>query len=156
MNDYQVVAPTASLQEELTENAAPRHVLEVIRVSGQTFKRALELSVNSSPDPYAMLGPDGQVLAMFGVSQFSVLDDDGVPWLLGSQEQHKHPKQLLRASRVWMAEQKQIYPRLTNFVDATYPQAIRWLKWLGFDILPAEPLGNRRALLHKVQWVKED
>ena len=84
------------------------------------------------------------------------MDDDGTPWLLGSQEQRKHVKTLLRASRAWMEEQKQIYPRLSNFVDADYPEAIRWLKWLGFDILPAEPIGNRGAMLHKVQWVKED
>ena len=69
MTDYTVVTPTASLQEELVENAARAHVLEVTRVSGQSFKRALKLSVDSSPDPKAMLGPDGQVLAMYGVSR---------------------------------------------------------------------------------------
>ena len=153
---YRAELPTQEGIEELAQRPNPRDVAEVLKVSGQSFKRALVLSINSSPTPYLVWGPEGQVLAAMGVSQYSVLDDDGTPWMLGSQEHHKHAKALLRASRAWMEEQKQIYPRLTNFVDADYPEAIRWLKWLGFAILPAEPLGNRGAMIHKVQWVKED
>lgn len=152
---YRLALPTPEGVAELVENANPRDELEVQRVHGTSFKRALETSIKASLSPYLVLGPQRQVLAAMGVTQQSVLDDDGCPWMLGSQEHAKHAKALLRASRAWIEVQKQLYPALRNFVDAEYPEAIRWLKWLGFDILPAEPLGNRGALVHKVQWVKE-
>jgi hypothetical protein len=153
---YSLASPDPELVEELAQNGKPQDVAEVQKVSGQSFKRGLQMSLDSSEDPYLVLGPEGQVLAAMGVSQFSVMDDDGIPWMLGSQEHAKHVKALLRASRAWMEVQKRNFPRLTNFVDADYPEAIRWLKWLGFAILPAEPIGNKGAMIHKVQWVEED
>ena len=33
------------------------------------------------------------------------------------------------------------YRVLTNYADARNTTAIRWLRWLGFNILPAIPFG---------------
>lgn len=152
---YRLMLPKRELIDELVANPNRRDVAEVLTVQGMSFERALQVSLDASPEAYFVLGPRRQVLAAIGVSEFSVLDDAGTPWMLGSKETPKHAKALLRASRAWFELQKRRYPLLYNFVDAEYPEAIRWLKWLGFDILPAEPSGNKGALVHRVQWVRE-
>jgi hypothetical protein len=152
---YRLFLPTEDRLNALEQHANPRDVAEVLATTGWSFKRALRISVESSPSPYMILGPRRQVLAAIGVSQGSVLDDEGIPWMLGTDEVPQHRKALLKASKAWVEYQKPLYSALRNVVPADYPEAIRWLKWLGFDILPAEPLGNAGAMLHKVQWVKE-
>jgi hypothetical protein len=40
------------------------------------------------------------------------------------------------------------YGRMTNYVDARHTKAVRWIKWMGFEVLPAIPLGPQQALFH--------
>lgn len=152
---YRLSWPTPKLVETLAADPNPKDVLEVSAVSGLSFKRALAISIGASPKPYFVLGPRREPLAAIGVAEFSLLDDTGVPWMLGSSAVPGHARALLSASRAWLTVQQARYSRLENAVDASYEEAIRWLSWLGFDILPAEPTGNNRALIRRIRWARE-
>lgn len=153
---YRLVLPTDDLVEQLAATVDPRVADEIDVTLGMPVKRALEISIAGSPSPYFVLGPSRDVLCAFGVAEVSVLDDEGSPWMIPSLALRDHRKVLLRGSRKWMAFQKLRYSALRNVVPTWYDEAIRWLKWLGFDILPEEPIGNAGAKIHKVQWVRED
>ncbi len=152
-NGYTVHHPSEELIEALAANPNPKDEQEVRDIYCMSFKRALRRSIEGSPEPFVIVGSAGQPLAAIGVSQACVLDDHGSPWMLGSAEVPKHKKALLRFSRDWVEYQKTKYERLENIVPADYPEAIRWLKWLGFAILPPEPLQNG-VLAHRVLWEK--
>lgn len=84
---------------------------------------------------------DGEVAAMVGLSvHLSLLGDRGEPWLLTGLPVDRHPKLFLRETRAGVARMREQFPVLANWVHAEYHQAIRWLRWLGFDIGPPRPL----------------
>lgn len=90
----------------------------------------------------------GQPVAMLGVVPFSILSGIGVVWMLGSAalDRPSCQKDLLRTSRPQVDLWREQYPALLyNFVDSRNAQAIRWLKWLGFQFLPAIPYGPDKA-----------
>lgn len=84
---------------------------------------------------------NGAVLCIFGVSGGSLLVPSGVPWLLGHRRLDRHARAFLRDCRPALAAMLGRYSHLANWVDARNTGAIRWLRWLGFDIHPAVPHG---------------
>lgn len=83
----------------------------------------------------------GQVLCIFGVSGGSMLVPDGVPWMLAHRRLDRHARAFLRDCRPAVAAMLDRYRHLSNYVDARNICAIRWLRWLGFEIHPAVPHG---------------
>jgi hypothetical protein len=94
---------------------------------------------------------DGRVVCMFGVAPVNLLGDTGVPWLLGSDDIERHAVTFLRGSKRYIAEMSRDYRLLTNYVDARNTLSIRWLKWLRFDILAAEPYGPFGLPFHRFE-----
>lgn len=93
---------------------------------------------------------DGEVAAMVGLSaRLSLLGDRGEPWLLTGLPVDRHPKTFLRETRAGVARMRAQFPVLANWVHAEYRQAIRWLRWLGFDIGPPQPLPPYGALFRR-------
>jgi hypothetical protein len=65
----------------------------------------------------------------------------GIPWMIATPLADWHAAKLLRRSRSVVAAMRVLSPRLRNYVDARNRAAVRWLIWLGFDVLPAKPYG---------------
>jgi len=91
---------------------------------------------------------DGRLVCIFGVGSMGTLSDTGVPWLLGTNEMRHHRRAVLEKSREYVPAMLVLYPVLRNYVDARYTEAVRWLKWLGFDVKPAQRIGRRGELYH--------
>ena len=87
---------------------------------------------------------------MFGAVPASLLGGVGVPWMVGTTalNRMRGQKALLRASRATIAGLSARYDVLANMVDARNGAAIRWLRWLGFDVLPPIPHGPDRLPFH--------
>ena len=81
---------------------------------------------------------------LVGVGPLSLLGGEGCPWLLGSDLVARHALAFARRNRAMVASWLRTYPVLRNHVDARNFQAIRWLRWLGFEVKPAMPYGVRR------------
>lgn len=94
---------------------------------------------------------DGRVVCVFGVAPATVLTGDGMPWFVASDDIARHQILFLRFCKPVVHEMLRMYPRLFNWVDARNRKAIRWLKWLGFELHPAKPWGYTQMPFHKFE-----
>jgi hypothetical protein len=93
---------------------------------------------------------DGEPVCMFGATAYNELGGIGVPWMVTSTglDPLGAQKALLRLSRPGVAELRRQYPVLVNVVHGDNAAAIRWLRWCGFTIHPAQPMGPDSELFH--------
>jgi hypothetical protein len=150
---YRLAEPTAQRLMFIAIDMRPEDREEIRVVSGMDPFSALVKSVKISSDAAVVLDPLGTPLVALGVAVQTLLSDTGCPWLLGSNYATGHKKALLLASRAWMDHTKQRYSALRNIVDAKYQGAIRWISWLGFDILPAQ--AGARGDVRIFEWTGE-
>lgn len=111
---------------------------------------ALARSLRHSTHAWAGLA-DGRLVCLWGVCPASLISRVGVPWLLGSDEVETHQVAFLRRSRPALAEMLETYTVLTNWVDARNRVSMRWLRWLGFTLFPAQPFGPDRLPFHRFE-----
>ncbi len=120
---------------------------EVWATRHYTPLEALEKSVAHTPDPRTVLA-NGKIVCMFGVGRVTLLSTTGIPWMLGSDLVESHSIPFLRRSLDYRDAMLDIYTVLKNYVDERNVLAIRWLRWLGFTIEPAEPFGVEQRPFH--------
>lgn len=87
---------------------------------------------------------DGRIICMAGVSPLTLVGSTGVPWILGSPLVAIHRRSFLIESRRLVARWLCWFGSLRNVVDCRYLAAIRWLRWLGFEIGPVFSLSHGR------------
>lgn len=76
---------------------------------------------------------DGKICAVFGVN-------NGVIWLVGTDEITKHPVTFYRVSKKIFPQLSHGYPVLHNYVHVTNTLSLRWLRWMGFCV--DEPIND--------------
>lgn len=119
-----------------------------LEVSGRTnFEEVLKRSVSVSSSAWTAL-INGVPSIIFGVAPVSVLSGIGAPWLLATNSSKLVRRKFLIDGMKYVEQMKNAYPRLMNLVHEKNQQSIRWLKWLGFDIMPPIPFGTRGELFH--------
>lgn len=86
---------------------------------------------------------DGMPVCMFGVTPYSLLLAEGIPWMVTTREMSRLSvqKHLLRESRLVAVGLRRRWNLLFNVVDDRNESAKRWLRWLGFTLAPAAPYG---------------
>ena len=147
---YGVVQATDEYAVRLAETMRQADRDELWAASHSLPLDALRRSLRVSHATYVGIA-DGRPVCMFGVAPLTLLSDVACPWLLGAEELPRHARVFLRANRVYMRMIRKQYAYMANFVDARNVVAIRWLHWLGFTILPAEPYGVERLPFHKFE-----
>lgn len=148
LTEYRIVPATPEHARELGQTMRAGDVDEIWASGHFTPEEGLLASIKGTISPYAALA-DGRVICMFGTGQVSMLSDEGFPWCLTARELPNHTRAFLRVSRRYIAHTRPKYRRLLNFVDARNTIAVRWLKWLGFEVHPAEPFGIDQIPFHK-------
>lgn len=87
---------------------------------------------------------DGEPAAIVGVNTLSrsiLGGSTGQIWMLSAQACTRHPREFLTTSRGVLELLLTEWDVLTNWIDARYTGALRWAKWLGFEIEPPAPYG---------------
>ena len=148
--EYNIIPAVPMYIEGLAVNMCQRDIDECWAASHSPPKEALVRSLAASPNAMAGLY-QGRVVCMYGVAEISILSNIGIPWLLGTDEIEEHSKYFLRHNRYYMREISKRYSYLVNFVDARNTVAIRWLEWLGFRVLPAQPFGPDDMPFHRFE-----
>lgn len=108
--------------------------------------KSLHKRLAGSSHALTVLDKSGCVICIFGVGQMDGEAASGARWLVGSDLIARHRLLFARLSKKCLAAMLQLYPVLENAVDARKTGAVRWLRWLGFEIGPALPLGEGGAL----------
>lgn len=75
---------------------------------------------------------NGEVAMLFGVVASG--GEQPVAWALTSRTVGRHLRTFLCACRTALAELLERYERLIGYVDVRFGAAVRWAKWLGFEL----------------------
>lgn len=117
---------------------------------------ALALSMEASDTAYVACDESDIPFAMFGVVQAET-GFIGVPWMLGSSGIYQHALQFKRECREWLETISKDYQILVNYVHADNHKAIRWLQWLGFQLIYLNTeYGVGKAPFYEFVKVKEN
>lgn len=90
------------------------------------------------------------VIGVFGVTELLENKNIGIPWLLGSDEMLNIKKFFVKRCAKYIKQMSDRFPTLCNYVDKRNTASIRWLKWSGFEISPAEPFGFEGKPFHLI------
>lgn len=144
--DIEILAPILREQDKM----------EVFCSHGVSPEEALSISKKNSKECFTVIGDDEEdVILMFGV----VEDDNGeaLPWLLGSDKTAEIPKFVLENSSAKIAEWKEKYSRLYNFVHADNEVSLRFLTWLGFSLdKKHEAWGYNPSRFIEFEWLSTE
>ncbi len=144
---YEIVPATILHGAHLACNMREADRQEVWAAGHYTPADAVCLSLEASRDATTGLA-DGRVVCMFGVGPAAIISTTGIPWLLTTDGVERHARAFLKRNKAVVAAMRAKYPLLRNYVDERNTVAIKWLKWLGFEILPAEPFGMEGLPFH--------
>ena len=138
----------------LAPRLRPADKREVMASHGHRPLSALTHSLRQSEVAWAGLA-DGEVMALWGVGSVALIGREGAPWLLGARGLERHKRAFLAFSRQGLAVMGARYAYLENWVDARNALSIRWLRWLGFTLEPAQPYGRFGRPFHRF-WMRTD
>ena len=151
---YEIVPATSQHASELSLTMRKADRDEVVAQADVHPAFGLGYSIGNSEKSWAGLA-DGEVLCLFGVAAKDEMDATvGAPWMLGSDALVTHQRAFLRGCHGVVAEMQSMFPVLENHVDARNTTAIRWLRWLGFDIFATEPYGPFNLPFHPFRRVR--
>lgn len=148
-HSYQMVTATHDHLCELCPKVRQADI-EEFAACDRTVEEVLKDGLQLSTYTWAGLR-DGSVVCVFGVASPSVLSGKGVPWMVGSPEIDRCAYAFLQRSRIVIQHMLSLYDHLENYVDVRNTRAIRWLRWLGFEIHPPEPHGPNGMLFHRFE-----
>lgn len=140
MTDLRLVPATRELCEAVADRLRPEECVEVRAASDDSpLEAVLRGYLDSDLCRVALLG--AEPLCIWGVRRENWYWRR--VWLLGTDAVPKHRMTFLRASRRFLPRVLERFPHLRNWCDASYVKSLRWLKWLGFTIYPAEAYGSQ-------------
>lgn len=147
MSNFKIVKAVPEHIYPIASDMRQVDIDEIMADSGLDPFQALESGLRDSCWCWTALY-DGKPCFMFGLARFSILGNSGSPWLLANNDYRKIKRIFLIESRKYVDLMLDECPELVNYVDARNKPAIRWLKWLGFEILPAIKHGRNGEPFH--------
>lgn len=146
MTDYAIIPATKQHLTFFAEHMRKEDRDEAVAQTGKHPSVALGYTFGGAD--LCMVGTaDGVPVCMFGLT-------DGAPWMVATEGLAEHAKEFLSRCRSVVSHMHDISPKLANYVDTRNTKAIRWLKWLGFVIMPPVKHGPYGALFHPFERVR--
>lgn len=148
MSEVEVIPATFLHAAQMADEVRADDMREIKAVGYFSALEALNDSLASSTKAWTGL-VDGEIVCMFGVCPRNLVMGEGSPWLISTDKIIRHQKIFLRRCKFFVDEMAHDYNQLINYVDARNGIAIRWLRWLGFDIEPAKLHGLLTVPFHR-------
>lgn len=123
--------PTISDVHEIAANMRAMDRLECEVMGNHTPEEALRAGMAHGQAVTAEI--DGRPVAMFGLAQASLLDDEAAPWLLGVEGMERYARVLVMHTKRYLTGMLEQCEALANYVHADNRNAIRFLRWCGFS-----------------------
>jgi len=135
--------------EALAETLRAGDAMEIAAL-GFTPLEALDAVLCCSVQAQTVLVVDsqgrGQVAAMRGYAASSLLGDTADLWTFTSHHADGRKVTFMKESRAYVVALQEKFRRLRALVALDYHQAVRWLRWLGFQDGEIETYGGRRFM----------
>jgi len=147
MSEVRLDRATPEAIQFIADNMRKEDAVEVDALGGYTPLKALEHSLEHSIR-HAVVYAGDMPLTALGLIRPNLLSPVGVPWLLSANQALQHRSQFLALSPQVINEMLTICPKLVNCVHSENKLSIRWLKWLGFTVEDAIPIGINGAMFH--------
>ena len=128
-----VIPAVASHLDQLAPRLREADRREIQAAFGRPPDAILEAGFRNATRCWTVLG-GGRPVAMFGVGRRRE-PRIGTAWLLASDDFDRFRGQLRREGSYWVDVLMTGHDVLANFVSADNRVAIRWLTWLGFELL---------------------
>lgn len=152
--DQIVRRPTPEDVEFVIANIRKEDAKEVAAFDGDNVRDILETTPDLEHNAWVW-ERQGKVHAIFGVNPIKDHDKVGIIWMLATESFDEHFMAFAAACRVVVDEMIKGYKYVFNFVYVENRKSIKWLKWLGFDVRAAEPIGVNGAKFHRFEmWTK--
>lgn len=129
------------------KNARQADKDEVFLLTGRTIGEVLTDTPNLEKDGNVWV-VNNKIVAIFGVTKW---DKDNIIWMLATNDFDKYTNIFKRDCRKVFKDLIINYDYLYNYVHSKHYKAIRWLKWLGANILEPEPIGLNGELFCKFE-----
>ncbi|TXH16744.1 MAG: hypothetical protein E6R03_04980 [Hyphomicrobiaceae bacterium] len=152
--DQIVRRPTPEDVEFIIANIRDEDVAEIAALDGGNVRDALNETPDMDKNAFVW-EREGKVHAIFGVNPVPELGKVGVIWLLATKTFDDHFMVFAAACKTVFGVVIKDYEYLFNYVHSENKKSIKWLKWLGFDVEPAEPIGINGAKFHRFEMVNE-
>lgn len=107
--------------------------VEEARAFGHSPKSALRIGLRNSSVAFTAK-VDGRPEAMFGLVPVSLIEGEGTPWMLCTDEVYRHGRAVLGIGRDVVGWFLDSTPRLAQVVSQSNVRAIRLLKAWGFTV----------------------
>lgn len=153
MTKIEVVPTTPEHIRECVAHIRDKDRAEVWAASGRNPEDVLTSGLDHGAHT---VFADGKVALIYGLQVSSPITKVGCPWMLTTTEVEKHKKLFLVLTRRMIQHWNKEHRLLFNYVDSRYTEAVRWLKWVGFTVHPAEPFGPFGVPFHRFDMVNED
>lgn len=149
MAELEFRAATPEDLQVILAHARQENIDELQVCDGLGLEKALSESIENSREAFVFV-IDGEPVCAFGVVP-APLPNVGIPWMVGTSNIDHHGTAFLRASKKVLAELMTRWPVLTNWADSRNTRGLRWLRFMGFTIHPAIPLGEKGLLFHRFE-----
>jgi hypothetical protein len=126
---------------------------ELWAATGTSPRETVVESLRLSEESW-VLTCDDVPLSIWGIASAHHADC-GVPWMVGTNHMEKHKRDIMGISLVMLNHYHTRHRVLTNFTDARHTDSHRYLKWLGFEFLPAAPHGHAGLPFHQFMRVAD-
>lgn len=142
MAKAEVVPATQELIDKLKGRFRSADTAEVYAMSGHDIDRAVDDGLKYSDLCFVGLWEKDPV-AVFGVRSVGILEDEGMPWLLGTDRIREQGvrQAFIGLSEVFVRGMLERFEYLENFVDARNLTSIKWLKKIGFTVEAPQRMG---------------
>lgn len=138
-------AQAAEWLVDLAEDLRQSDLDELAATTGEDPAVVLVASVMESSHAWMVI-VDDEPICVFGAAP---AEDEGIVWMMGSPKMDlpRNRTAILRRSKTYLDILLGVYPRLFNHIDARNLRSMKWLQWLGFNVVDADPLyGIERRL----------
>jgi len=116
---------------------------------GMTATEGMRIAYGFSRAVWAAEADSGEVIAIFGCAATSMFSLTGIPWMVGTDKVSEYSVSFARGGRRYVSRMLLLFDHLDNYVDVRNSLAIKWLKWIGFTLEPAESYGYAGLPFHR-------
>lgn len=92
---------------------------------------------------------NSELVCLFGIGPICLMTGRGTPWFVATDAITRYQFTFLTYCAPIVDYMLDVFPHLENQVDARNKVAIRWLKWLGFEIHDPQPFGFDQLPFHR-------